>query len=498
MLRRRRPAGSLGSLRSGAFTAASLVVVAAGSAAIGIVIAREFGRGEDTDGLLAAYGVFIVLTIAAQSIRVAVLPQFALARADGRLAGEIAGAALALLVAAAPVIVIAELGAGVLAELLTGADSGLAHATAENALRWMVPAACAYLVAAIAASALAALDDYGTAALGFAVGSLAGLALILLRAGEDGIEAISWGISLNASVALLVPVSALAVKALRERVPARAARPTGSALAARLGGFAVAASLPLALQLLYVVCLPFAARLGEGEATSFVYAYLAASALVAVTASSLGLVTSVPLARIGLDPAGVARHVVAASWLALVFVGLACAVVAVVGADLFEAVLGSVYGDEVGEELSRLVVFLGPWMIVAVGFTVTFPLVFVAGRTSRLPWIGVAALALQLPLAWAGAETLGLVGLALALATTTALVLAALLAGLGALRPAARGLVVAALLVTLSTAGALGVSRIASSTALELALVIAVYLLALLLLCRRPLLESWTYVRALG
>ena len=62
------------------------------------------------------------------------------------------------------------------------------------------------------------------------------------------------------------------------------------------------ASLPLALQAIYLICLPLAAREGVGAVTSFGYAYLP-SAVVAVTASSLGLVTSVPLTRAGLDAA---------------------------------------------------------------------------------------------------------------------------------------------------------------------------------------------------
>ena len=82
-------------------------------------------------------------------------------------------------------------------------------------------------------------------------------------------------------------------------MPRGAVRPSGAPVRARLGAFAVGAALPLALQLLYVVCLPFAARLGPGAATSFVYAYLASSSLVTVTAGSLGIVTSVPLSRAG-------------------------------------------------------------------------------------------------------------------------------------------------------------------------------------------------------
>ena len=92
-------------------------------------------------------------------------------------------------------------------------------------------------------------------------------------------------------------------------------------------------ALPLTLQLLYVVCLAFAGRQGTGAATSFVYAYLAASALVAVTAGSLGLVTSVPLTRSELTGVKAARHVIATSWLALTLVAAAAGVFALAGGD---------------------------------------------------------------------------------------------------------------------------------------------------------------------
>ena len=92
----------------------------------------------------------------------------------------------------------------------------------------MVLAAVGQLYAGLAASALAALDDYRSAAFGFAVGSIAGLGFILLRVEPDGIVALSWGMALNGAIALLVPALALAVRARREGCPAappvRAAR----------------------------------------------------------------------------------------------------------------------------------------------------------------------------------------------------------------------------------------------------------------------------------
>ena len=292
---KRTDSPGLGSLASGALTAASTLVVTVVSSVVGIVIAREFGRTEETDGFFAAYGVFIVVVLAAQAIRIATIPSLARARDENRLAGEIAGFGIALALVALPLVLVTELFAASIADVLTGSGSIVSQDAAADALRWMVPAAALHLFAGLSASGLAALDDYAVAASGYAAGSVAGLALILVRVEPDGIIAVAWGMTLNAAIAFVVPAAVLVSRAVRTRMPRRAVRPTGQPLRARLGAFVAAAALPIALQMLYVVCLPFAGRLGTGAVTSFGYAYLAAASLVTVTAFSLGLVTSAPL-----------------------------------------------------------------------------------------------------------------------------------------------------------------------------------------------------------
>ncbi len=494
---KRTDSPGLGSLGSGAVTAISLLLTAGVAAAIGVVIAREFGRSDETDGLLAAYGVFVVIAIAAQAIRIAVLPQLARARAERRLAGEVAGSALAVSVLAVPLLLVAVFGVDALAGLLTG-ESEVAKETAADALRWLVPAAVAQLFAALAASTLAALDDYVTAAVGYAAGSATGLALILLRVEPDGIVAIAWGMALNAGIALAVPSLALAVRAVRLRMPTTAVLPTGPPLPARVGAFAVGAAVPLAQQLLYLVCLPFAARLGTGAATSFVYAYLAATSVVAVTAGSLGLVTSVPLSRAGVSPTETARHVSATSWIALAFAGVTAGVFALAGGDLVAAVLGGAYGAEIGAELGRLIVVLSLWMLASIGVTVTFPLAFVARRTERLPWIAAAALAVQLPLAWLGARALELEGLALALGLATLVILAGLLRELGALAETARELGRAALVVGGLTVAAFVPPALVLGPVASAVVGAVVYGALLAALRPRGLLAGWRYLRALA
>jgi O-antigen/teichoic acid export membrane protein len=392
----------------------------------------------------------------------------------------------------------------------------VAQSAASDTLRWMVPAAVAQLYAGLAASALAALDDYRSAALGYALGSVLGLALILLRVDADGIVAVSWGMALNGAVALLVPALVL----LRRRGAIAAPRPEPAAeppvrvsgpvegvwgnrevpparLQSRLWEFARGSAVPLAVQALYVICLPLASREGEGAVTSFGYAYLIASALVAVTASSLGLVSSVPLARSGLGPVRAARHVVSTSWIALAIVAPAAGVFAVAGGSLLRAVLGSAYGADVGSDLGLLVLAFGPFMVVSAAFSVTFPLVFVDRRERALPFIAIGALAVQLPLAWLLGRELGLYGLAAALTVTTFGLLVVTLVELGALAGVLRGLAIATATFVAVAGAAFGLSALLLPDAVAAVIGVVGYAALLALVRPRGLRAAWAYLHAL-
>ncbi len=494
---KRTESRGLGSLASAALTAVSTLVVTGFAVVVGVVIAHEFGRTEETDGFFAAYGVFIVIVLSSQAIRVAVLPPLARAREEGRLAGEVAGFATALALAAAPLLAVGWFAAEPVADLLTGSGSESAQDVCAEALRWLVPAGIAYLFVGLAASGLAALDDYATAALGYALGGTAALIEILLRVDADGIAALWWGVALNGAISLAVPVLGLAWRATSARMPRRAARPTGQRLRSRLGVFATAAALPIALQLLYVVCLPFAGRVEPGAVTSFGYAYLGAASFVSITAFSIGLVSSVPLTRTGLAAGAAARHVTAAAWVALSVIGACVGTFAVAGGAIVESLLGDAYGGDVGEEVSWLIVVLAPWMVASVGVNVSFPLAFVAERLRALPVIAAAALAAQMALAWVGSELLELDGLAVALALSTLLVLAALLRELGALDAGLRGIASAAVAIAAVALAAFLVPALLLGTVV--AALVGIVLYVALVVAWRPvgLTRSWSYLRAL-
>jgi hypothetical protein len=256
-------------------------------------------------------------------------------------------------------------------------------------------------------------------------------------------------------------------------------------------------ALPLALQAIYVICLPLASREGEGAVTSFGYAYLFSSAIVAVTASSLSLVTAVPLTRAGLGDGRAARHIVASAWLGVVALGFVAGVLTLAGGTIVEALLGTSYTGEAGTEIGRLVAVLSPWAIASVGIAVTFPLLFVHGRGWWLPVLSVLVIVLQFPLAWLGQAALGLDGIALSLALTTGLILAVMLASLGSLRR-----VTAGLLVAVATIAAIDVAAFVVPGALlepvAAALLGAVLFVAILGALRPPpLRDAWRYLRAL-
>ena len=495
---KRTASPGLGSLAAGAITAVALAVQTGLAAVVGVIIAREFGRTAETDGFFAAYGVFVVVVLAATAIRIAVLPPLARARGERRLGAEVAAYAVTVGTLAVPLVVIALAAAHPLAWLLTGGGATEAKDTAAAALPWMIGAAVLQLYAGIAASSLAALDDYVTAAAGYAAGSLAGLAYILVRVDPDGIGAVSRGMALNGVIAVSVPVVALALRARRERMPVTAVRPAGLSFAARMGELGTGAALPLGLQAVYLVCLPLAGREGTGAVTSFGYAWVIGSAVVAITASSLGLVTSVPLTRAGVDRSRIALHIVSSSWIAVLVIGAVAGVFGLAGGQIVHAVFGDQYGATVGSELGRLVAVLTPWMLVSVGVSVAFPLMFVARKERILPAVAVIALCAHAPVALVGQLLGGLDGLAIALAVTTTAMLLAMLMFLDALSTVSRGLFVAA--ATVATAAA--VTFLPAAVLLDRVGAAACGLVlyaAVLALIRPPGLRgAWRYLHQLG
>jgi hypothetical protein len=481
-------------LRSGALTGLAQVVLALAAAGAGALLAQKFGRNAETDGFLAAYGVYLVLVLAAQAFRMVVVPDLTRAAAEGRLAGESRAFALAFLALAVPVSALVAVFSGPLGDLVTGSLPARSADVAARALAILVPAAFAQLLAALAASALAAIDSYGTAAAGFALGGVAGLAVFAALADSVGIVALAWGLAVNACVALTVPVVVL----LRRHALA-GAMPDRVGVAPRLWGLLQGAAVPLALQGCYLLALRFAAKLGVGSVTSFSYAYLAASTLVSATAFSLGLISSAPLTRRGVDPEEAGRHVVHAGWVSLSLVGAAAGVFALVGGRIVRLVLGEQYAGRVGRELGHLVVYLSPWMIGWMAFAVTFPLVFVARRRRALLPLALLGFGICIPLGLGLRALWGLPGIAIAVGLSTLVVSLGLMGAVALRTLAVAGLGLARLALVVGAASALAFGGLALALPDVPAALLGVLVYALIVYALRSLglSDAWAYVRGL-
>jgi O-antigen/teichoic acid export membrane protein len=481
-------------IRSGALTGLGQVGLSLAAAGAGALLAQKFGRTAETDGFLAAYAVYTFLVLAAQAFRMVVVPELTRAAAEGRLAGEARAYGIAFLLLAVPACVLVVVFAHPLGALVTGSLPARSAHVAARALEVLVPAAFVQLLAALAASVLAALDSYGTAALGFGVSGLVGLAVFGALADAVGIVALGWGLLVNAVVALGVPLYAIV-----RRGALRGPAATKLGARSRLWSLLQGAAVPLSLQGSYLISLRLVAKLGVGSVTSLTYAYLAASTIVGATGFALGVISSAPLTRRGVDAEAAGRHVVHAAWVSLTLVGAAAGVSALVGGRIVHLVLGAQYAGQVGRQLGLLVVYLSPWMVAWVGFVVTFPLVFVADRRRWLPPIAIAAIVVMIPLGLGLRSAWGMPGVAIGLGLATMVTAFGLMLAVDrrTFEIAVVGLARIALALGSATALAFGALSLALPAIPAAVVGVAVYTAIVLAIRTLGLSEGWAYVRGL-
>ena len=482
-------------LRSGLLTGLSYLTLSGAGALAGVYLAHKFGRNDQTDGFMAAYGVYLVLVLGAQAFRMVVVPDLTRAEAEGRLVGEFRAYAVAFLAVAVPASAAVAAFPGFFGELITGRLPESSAHIAGRALAWLVPAAFVGLLAALAASALAARDRYAAAAAGYGLGGVSSLAFFVLAADRHGLMALAWGLVLGGAVTLALPLAGLVHGGWR--IPHF--RGGGFEIRRRLTRLAVGVAVPLAVQGLYVIALRFAAGTGEGNVTSLSYAYLLAAMFVSATAFSLSLISAAPLTRRGADPGSAAEHVVHAAWISLAIVGAASGVVAVVGGRFITWALGEDYAGHVGQQLGRLVVYLAPWMVASAAFSIAYPLLFVMQRTRLLLPLAAAAVLVDVPISALARAWGGLTGVALALGIATVLLVLGLMAALSprALLLSVVGLARVSLVVLAAAALAFGGAS-ALLTAVPAALLgLVVYTAILVAMRELGLSEAWHYVRAL-
>ena len=161
--------------------------------------------------------------------------------------------------------------------------------------------------------------------------------------------------------------------------------------------------------------------------------------------------------------------------------------------------LGDAYRGEVGRELGHLVVYLSPWMVAWVGFAVTFPLVFVAGRRKALIPLALVGFGVCIPLGLGLRAAWGLSGIAVAIGLATLVIVLGLMAAISTrtLVVAAVGLARLALAVAAASALAFGGLSLLLPAIPAALLGLIVYALVIFSIRSFGLTDAWTYVRGL-
>jgi hypothetical protein len=486
------PAPGRSALSSGVLTGVSLGVISLAAAAGAAILSHEVAKGPETDGFFAGYGVYLVLVLVASAFRFVVLPALTRAEERGELAAQLLRSGVAFGTIAVPALVVALVFPDELASALTHGDA--AQHAAARALVWLLPAAVAQLYAGLVASALAARNSYAIAAVGFAAGAVSATVAFALLVGSHGAQALGWGIALNGAVSLAVPLVALLAGGSLGSVLGWA-----RGIGAEAGQLARGIALPVAAQALFVIASRFASGLGSGAQTTFAYAYIIGGILVTVSAGALSLVSSAPLTRGGLDRDRAVYHVDATSWLSLTFVAFGTGLVALVGPRVVGTALGGSFAGSGGRELAHVVVALVAWAVVSVAFSTAYPLTFVAGHTGWLPALGIGVLLVAVPLDLAARNARGLIGLAIALAVATAILLVGVLAIVVGRRLVVvlRGLALATVVVGGIALAAFGIPALVLDARLAAVLGALLYVAALVLVPPPPLRRALAYVKAL-
>jgi hypothetical protein len=482
--------GRGGAVRSGVLTSLALLVLAGAAIGAGALLAQKFGSTARTDGFLLAYAIYIVLTVAAQAFRFVVVPALTRAEDAGRLGAELRAYTLTFLALGVPVSILVALFAAELGDLVTGRLPPVAATEAAAALPWLVPAGFLQLLAALAASALAARGSYGTAAAGYALGGIAGLAVFAAFADSHGLVSLAWGLVANGIISAGVPFVRLRM------IGVRLESGVSLRIGTRLWMLVQGAAVPIATQGLYLIALRLASKLGVGQVSTLSYGYLLAATLVSATAFSLGLISSAPLTRRGLDADAATNHVVHSVWISLCLVGAATGVFALVGDRIVEVVLGSDY-----KGVGRLVLALTPWMAVMATLHVTLPLAFVLERRRALVPIGACAVALYIPIGLALREAWGRTGIAVGLAIVTLGIVVALMANVSPhmVAPAMRGLLRLVVVLGAAAVAAFALPALVLPNVAAAVVGLALYAAATFFFALRfgGLREAWDYVRAL-
>ncbi|MEA2321967.1 MAG: Lipid flippase MurJ [Solirubrobacteraceae bacterium] len=315
-----------------------------GLAALAILL--TFGKGADTDAVLAAYGVYGVLVVVCQTLRLTVVARVVEHPSPWAAFDRFLGAGLALLLLAG--VLLLAFG-GPIARLLTGDLGPHAESIARSTLAILWIAVGGQLVAALGAALLAVRNEFRYPGLSFVVGGIVNIAMLLALSGPVGILSVATGVAAGS----ILSGAAMLAQLHRDGYRLDPRRVAAGALEWRTSLLILVGSMATVMtQINLVISSAFAALLGVGAVTLYTAAFFSGAIVIALTASPAALVLAAPVAKTwDRRPEGLLPHLQTIMRAGLLLIAPAVAVVALVGDDAIDLLLGASFSAHDGDRV---------------------------------------------------------------------------------------------------------------------------------------------------
>jgi len=378
---------------------------------LALLVAQLFGKSEQTDAFLAAYGFYSLGITFTQSFRLTAVSSLVQSDVVTIVMRLIGASALIALVLGIPMVVFADQVGGLLV-----AHDPTAVAPASLRILWFAMAG--QLLGSMLAAILTVRGAITPLAIATMLVGAVSVTTFLLLESSVGITAAAIGLAVGG---LWLAITLFVVLLRDGWAPHRPTRTELRQMGGEAGRLSYASLTFLGATLTYVICVALATRQGAGEATLFVYGYVLGGILLGVTANVSAMVHS---AAVVSRSDRVAETAGAAAWtlrFTLILAGPVLAMALVIGRPILGLALGSSFADADITEILEVLVCLTGWLVGTAAAVFAVVELLARHELTRLALLAAAQVVLLVPLALAGAALGGTQGIAAALSVTVLL-----------------------------------------------------------------------------
>ncbi|HEY8769402.1 MAG TPA: lipid II flippase MurJ, partial [Thermoleophilaceae bacterium] len=339
-----------------------------------VLVGALIGTTAGTDGFFAAYGLYTLVGVFAQSWRTTIVARLTESPSQFSAFNRFCGAAAVIFLASGVIFV--GLG-GPVSALLGGSLPPEARTVARETLLILWPAAGAQMLAALAASMLGLLGNYSRAAIAYSAGSAVSIVAFLLLQPSLGLTALSVAILIGTIISAGMLLVSLARAGWRPSPAIIFELRANTRVALLLLGASTTNAL---VYLSYLISLTFAARLGEGAVTIYSYAYFGLQFVTTFVSSSVMIVLAAPIASTwDRRPRSLRPYYDDVFRTGLMIVLPVVAAALLVGQDVASALLRQ-FSHRDAQSLITVFLILTPGLVTAIAVTIPSVALFTLGR----------------------------------------------------------------------------------------------------------------------